>query len=82
MINITLQRYGLGVGWDASFVLRQSLDPIRAIRLRANRLKVWKRGQLLAETAEIMAVLKVGGRSKRVIFSLWNGSPIEGLGAV
>ena len=26
MINITLQRYGLGVGWDASFVLRQSLD--------------------------------------------------------
>ena len=44
MINITLQGYGLEVGCDASFVLLQARDTIEAIRLRANRLKVWKKG--------------------------------------
>ena len=53
MINITLQGYGLKVGCDASFVLLQARDVTEAIRLRANRQKVWKKGALLAETAEV-----------------------------
>ena len=35
-----LQGYGLELGCDASFVLLQARDPVEAIRLRANRLKV------------------------------------------
>jgi len=64
-----LQGYGLEVGCDASFVLLQARDPIEAIRLRANRLKVWKKGMLLAETAEVVAKLHVAGRPNAVDFS-------------
>jgi len=64
-----LQGYGLEVGCDASFVLLQARDPIEAIRLRANRLKVWKKGKLLAETEEVVAGLHVEGRPNAVNFS-------------
>lgn len=58
-----LQGYGLDVGCDASFVLLQARDPVEAIRLRANRLKVWKKGKLLAQTPEVSAQLQLPGRS-------------------
>ncbi len=64
-----LQGYGLQAGCDASFVLLQARDPIEAIRLRANRLKVWKKGRLLAETPEVVAKLHVAGRPGEVGFS-------------
>ncbi|MDB5964290.1 MAG: cytosine deaminase, partial [Polaromonas sp.] len=57
-----LEGYGLGVGCEASFVLLQARDKIEAIRLRANRLKVWKKGVLLAETPEVAAGLRLPGR--------------------
>ena len=44
-----LEGYGLEAGCNADFVLLQARDPIEAIRLRATRLKVFRRGQLLAE---------------------------------
>ncbi len=65
-----LQGYGLDVGCDASFVLLQARDPVEAIRLRANRLKVWKKGTLLAETPQVLAKLHVAGRPGAVGFSL------------
>ena len=64
-----LQVYGLEPGCDASFVLLQARDAIEAIRLRANRLKVWKKGKLLAETAEVVARLQLAGRPNEVGFS-------------
>jgi cytosine/creatinine deaminase len=57
-----LQGYGLEVGCDASFLLLQARDPIEAIRLRANRLKVWRKGVLLAETPEVVARLRLPQR--------------------
>ncbi|HET6827146.1 MAG TPA: amidohydrolase family protein [Ramlibacter sp.] len=57
-----LQGYGLEAGCDASFVLLQARDPVEAIRLRANRLKVWRKGKLVAETPEVLAVLHHEGR--------------------
>ena len=60
-----LQGYGLEPGCDASFVLLQARDKIEAIRLRANRLKVWKKGVLLAETAQVVAQLNIHGRPAR-----------------
>jgi cytosine deaminase len=64
-----LQGYGLEVGCNASFVLLQARDPIEAIRLRANRLQVWKNGKLLAQTPEVVAQLHVAGRPSAVGFS-------------
>ena len=63
-----LQGYGLAVGCDASFVLLQARDPIEAIRLRANRLKVWSKGKLVAQTAEVVARLGLKGRPGTVDF--------------
>jgi cytosine/creatinine deaminase len=61
-----LAGYGLEPGCDASFVLLQARDPVEAIRLRANRLKVWKRGKVVAETAEIETTLDLAGRPAKL----------------
>ena len=63
-----LQGYGLDVGCDASFVLLQARHTVEAIRLRANRLKVWKKGQLLAETPEAATNLYVANRPATTAF--------------
>ena len=63
-----LQGYGLEAGCDASFVLLQARDAVEAIRLRANRLKVWRKGTLVAETAEVVAKLRLEGRPSLVNF--------------
>ena len=49
-------------------MLLQARDTIEAIRLRANRLKVWRKGTLLAETAEMVASLTVANRPARTAF--------------
>jgi cytosine deaminase len=64
-----LQGYGLAAGCDASFVLLQARDAVEAIRLRANRLKVWRKGVLVAETPEVVARLRMEGRPESVDFS-------------
>ncbi|HEY4083953.1 MAG TPA: amidohydrolase family protein [Burkholderiaceae bacterium] len=58
-----LEGYGLDAGCDASFVLLQASDPIEAIRLRARRLQVFRKGQLLAETPAVVSRLHLPGRS-------------------
>jgi len=63
-----LQGYGLEVGCDASFMLLQAKDATEAIRLRANRLKVWKKGKLLSETAHVAARVGLPGRPPHVTF--------------
>jgi cytosine/creatinine deaminase len=46
-----LEGYGIAAGCEASFVLLQAWDAVDAIRVRANRLKVWKKGRLLVTAA-------------------------------
>jgi len=57
-----LQGYGIEAGCDASFVLLQARDAVEAIRLRAARLKVFRKGRLLAETPAATASLHLAGR--------------------
>jgi len=57
-----LDGYGLEAGCDASFVLLQARDPVEAIRLRAPRLKVYRKGRQLAETPPATAALHLPGR--------------------
>ena len=57
-----LPDYGIAPGSDASFVLLQARDVTEAIRLRANRLKVWRKGRLLADTPEVVTQLHAPGR--------------------
>jgi len=61
-----LEGYGLNVGCYADFVLLQARDPVEALRLRATRLKVFKRGRLLAETPPATAQLYLAGRPEHI----------------
>ena len=60
--------YGLESGCNADFVLLQARDPIEAIRLRATRLKVFRRGRLLAEAPEHTSHLHLPGRPAHTAF--------------
>jgi cytosine deaminase len=57
-----LDNYGLQIGCHADFVLLQARDPVEALRLRATRLKVFRRGQLIAESAPAVAQLHLPER--------------------
>ena len=57
-----LDGYGIAAGCNADFVLLQARDPIEALRLRATRLKVYRRGHLLAESPAATARLHLPGR--------------------
>ncbi len=61
-----LEGYGVAKGCKADFVILQAKDPIEAIRLRANRLKVVRRGKVIAETAERVTQLHLEGRPASV----------------
>ena len=59
---LQLDGYGLEAGCWADFVLLQAQDPVEAIRLRATRLQVFKRGKLIAQTPAATARLQLPGR--------------------
>ncbi len=63
-----LEGYGLAPGCHADMVLLQASDPIEAIRLRATRLAVIRRGKLIAQTAPATARLDLPGRPQQVDF--------------
>jgi cytosine deaminase len=57
-----LEGYGLHVGANADMVLLQAKNPIEAVRLRATRLCVIRRGKVIAETPARRATLSLEGR--------------------
>ena len=63
-----LDGYGLEPGCHADFVLLQALDPIEAIRLRATRLAVYRRGKRVAQTPATTASLILEGRPTETSF--------------
>jgi cytosine deaminase len=62
--------YGIAPGQYADLVLLQARDPIEAIRLRANRLMVVRRGQIVARTPAATASLSLPGRPETVDWAL------------
>ncbi|MEP6823709.1 MAG: cytosine deaminase, partial [Ramlibacter sp.] len=64
---------GINAGCDASFVMLQAGEVVEAIRLRANRLKVWRKGKLLAESPVGGTALYLGARSGTTAFERGNG---------
>jgi cytosine deaminase len=61
-----LEAYGLEKGCKADFVILQAKDPIEAIRLKANRLFVMRRGKVIAETPERVSELHLEGRPRSI----------------
>jgi len=65
-----LDGYGIAPGQYADLVLLQARDPIEAIRLRANRLMVVRRGQIVSRTPAATASLSLPGRPETVDWAL------------
>jgi len=65
-----LQGYGIEVGNHADFVLLQARDAIEAIRLRAHRLLVVRRGRVIAQAAPGRSTLHLPDRPHRVDWTL------------
>jgi cytosine/creatinine deaminase len=65
-----LEGYGIEKGCNADFVILQARDPIEAIRTRATRLKVIRRGKVIAETPASTATLTLAGRPGSTDFLL------------
>jgi cytosine/creatinine deaminase len=61
-----LDGYGLAPGCHADMVVLEAGDPIEAIRLRATRLHVIRRGKVIAETPAAVARLDLPGRPATV----------------
>ena len=57
-----LADYGIAPGRHADFVLLQARDPVEALRLRATRLQVRRRGRLIASSPAAAAQLSIAGR--------------------
>lgn len=57
-----LDDYGLREGGPADFVLLQAQDPFEAIRLKAARLAVVRRGRVIARAPERVSTLALPGR--------------------
>ena len=65
-----LEGYGLEVGSHADFVLLQARDVVEAIRLRATRLAVYRRGKRIAATPAATAAMALPGRPASIDFTL------------
>jgi cytosine/creatinine deaminase len=57
-----LEGYGIARGCNADLVILQAADPIEAIRMRATRLTVIRRGRVISETPARRARLDLQGR--------------------
>jgi len=57
-----LEGYGIAPGCHADFVLLHARSPVEAIRLRAARLGVWRRGRQVAHSPAPVAALHLPGR--------------------
>ena len=65
-----LERHGIAVGSEANLVLLQARSVVEAVRLRANRLLVLRRGQRVAGSAPAVSQLDLPGRPARVDWTL------------
>ena len=59
-----LEGYGLEKGCNADLVILQAADPVEALRLKANRLFVIRRGRIISSSAPVEAKLNLPGRPK------------------
>ena len=57
-----LEGYGIEKGAFADFNLLQAKDSIEAIRLRAHRLRVVRRGKIIARNAPLSSEMDLPGR--------------------
>ncbi|MFL9872315.1 amidohydrolase family protein [Paraburkholderia megapolitana] len=68
-----LEGYGIAPGCEANCVVLDARDPVEAIRLRAARLAVVRRGKIVSRAPASRATLSLEGRPAEVDFRLHRG---------
>lgn len=66
---LNLVNYGLSVGCNADMVILQAADPIEAIRLRATRLFVIRRGKIISKTPAVKSEVEMLGATQQITFA-------------
>jgi len=59
-----LEGYGIEKGCNADLIILQAADPVEALRLKANRLFVIRRGSIISRSASVQSELNLPGRPK------------------
>jgi len=59
-----LEDYGLEKGCNADLLVLQAADTVEALRLKANRLFVIRRGNIISSSTPVEAKLDLPGRPK------------------
>ena len=67
-----LEDYGLEKGCNADLVILQAADPVEALRLKANRLFVIRKGKIISRSAPLQAELNLPGRPEIQDFLVHN----------
>lgn len=67
---LNLEGYGLEVGCHADFVVLQAKDEVDALRLRPARLKVYRRGKVIAEAPKQSSTVYMSGEQHTVSFAM------------
>ena len=67
--TLGLDNYGLEKGCNADMVVLQARDPMEAVRLKATRLFVIRRGKVIAKSAPSIAEVFLGDHNTTVDFS-------------
>ncbi|MEH6404755.1 MAG: amidohydrolase family protein [Sneathiella sp.] len=67
---LNLEGYGLEVGCFADFVILQARNEVEALRLRPARLKVYRRGALIAEAPKQVSTVYMGDEEHSVGFTM------------
>ncbi|KXU92690.1 cytosine deaminase [Caballeronia megalochromosomata] len=65
-----LEGYGIEVGCNADCVVLDARDPVEAIRLRAGRTAVVRRGKVVSRSPAVRATLALEGRPSEVNFRI------------
>jgi cytosine deaminase len=67
--TLNLPEYGIAPGRNADLIILQAEDAIEAIRLRAERLFVIRRGKILAQAGPRESVVHLAGEEKTIDFT-------------
>jgi len=63
-----LEKYGIKKGNPADFVILQAGSVMESLRLRPNRLAVFRSGTMIASSPETLSTVKLGDREAKVSF--------------
>ena len=74
--TLHIDGYGIEAGCNADLVVLQARDPVEAIRLRATRLFVLRRGSVIARSAPEQVSLTLGDMSRTVDFLAFEPDPL------